>query len=143
MGGAGTSADLSLGEWLPDSEPRFTICKLGHSLPAFHLHSISGTGRLPDEPDGRPPAQFGHKYLGTDHLPAGHFPGLGPQPLSQCHSTVIHFGQRHVADPLSPPWRLSLGGDPPGRLVPPPAAGIIQDDQALRCNQCAANKGDL
>uniref|UniRef100_A0AC11ETL5 Solute carrier family 13 member 3 n=1 Tax=Ovis aries TaxID=9940 RepID=A0AC11ETL5_SHEEP len=56
---------------------------------AGQRHGADGT---PDEPDGRPAAQLGHEYLGTDHLPAGHLPRLGRPPLSQRHSTAIQLG---------------------------------------------------
>ncbi|XP_010833355.1 PREDICTED: solute carrier family 13 member 3 isoform X2 [Bison bison bison] len=51
-----------------------------------------GADGTPDEPDGRPAAQLGHEYLGTDHLPAGHLPRVGRPPLSQRHSTAIQLG---------------------------------------------------
>uniref|UniRef100_A0ABI7YKD9 Solute carrier family 13 member 3 n=1 Tax=Felis catus TaxID=9685 RepID=A0ABI7YKD9_FELCA len=68
-----------------------------------------GADRPPDEPDGRPAAQLGHEYLGTDHLPAGHLSGLGRHPPSQHHITAVRLAQRHISDPLSPAPGLSLG----------------------------------
>ncbi|XP_078300148.1 Na(+)/dicarboxylate cotransporter 3 isoform X2 [Panthera onca] len=68
-----------------------------------------GADGPPDEPDGRPAAQLGHEYLGTDHLPAGHLSRLGRHPLSQHHITAVRLAQRHISDPLSPAPGLSLG----------------------------------
>lgn len=99
-----------LGQMTSDGEPGFSCLKGRPQVdPSFSLRSVSGARRLPHEPDGCPPAQLGHEHLGTDHLPAGHFPGLGAEPLSQCDSTVILCGQPHLSDPLSPPWRCSWG----------------------------------
>ncbi|XP_012866307.1 PREDICTED: solute carrier family 13 member 3 isoform X2 [Dipodomys ordii] len=55
--------------------PQLHRLRLG--TPAGQRH---GADRPPDESDGRSAAQPGHKHLGTEHLPAGHLPGLGPHP---------------------------------------------------------------
>ncbi|XP_070328828.1 Na(+)/dicarboxylate cotransporter 3 isoform X3 [Odocoileus virginianus] len=80
---------------------RLLLCLHAPSLDAPQLNRLRlrtlagqrhGADRTPDEPDGRPAAQLGHEYLGTDHLPAGHLPGLGRHPLKQRHSTAIQLG---------------------------------------------------
>ena len=83
-----------LGEGLSDSEPGlFHLSNGPQAGPSLTLGSVAGADGTPDERDGRPAAQLGHEYLGTDHLPAGHLPGLGQPPPDQCHSTAIHLGQ--------------------------------------------------
>ncbi|XP_073649159.1 Na(+)/dicarboxylate cotransporter 3 isoform X2 [Tursiops truncatus] len=81
---------------------RLLLCLHASSLDAPQLNRLRlwtlagqrhGADGTPDERDGRPAAQLGHEYLGTDHLPAGHLPGLGQHPPKQCHSTAIHLGQ--------------------------------------------------
>lgn len=96
----------------------------------------------PDEPDGRPAAQLGHEYLGTDHLPAGHLPRLGRPPLSQlqhCHPAWL----THISDPLSPS-ELSSGWAPPGGFGHPLCCWDPQwIKQFFSVIQCTASKGDF